>query len=87
MLNITQEQVEKLAQEIKNSITDSTVFLKENYRILKKKKCNSGQERIFISNIEKNNLYYQSPESIDLFVDTVCFYMALEKLKVPIHLW
>jgi hypothetical protein len=28
---------------------------------------------IWIENIQDNNLMYQSPESIDLFVDTVCF--------------
>ena len=28
--------------------------------------------------------FYQSPESIDLFVKTVCFYMALEKLGVKV---
>jgi len=87
MSNITQEQVEQSAQEIKNNITDNMVFLKQNYNILKKKIHNTKQERIFISNLEINNFIYQSPEAVNLFIDTVCFYMALEKLNVPTNLW
>ena len=84
---VTQKDVEKLADEIKNSIVNDDDFLNKNYNILKKKRVNTRQERIFMGNKESGTLFYQSPESINLFVNTVCFYMALEKLGVPCNTW
>lgn len=54
---------------------------------MQKRNTIPNQQMIWIKNIQDNNLIYQSPESIDLFVETVYFYMALEKLNVPYDEW
>ena len=87
MSNTTQKEVEKLAKKIKNGIDNINTFLNQNYSILKKKRQNTRLERIFIENQEENNLFYQSPENINMFVETVCFYMAMEQLKIPFDEW
>lgn len=87
MSNITQKDVEEYSKKIKSEVVNILEFLKNNYKILLKKQVNSRQERIFLKNLEENTLLYQSPEAVNLFVDTVCFYMALEKLGVPNDQW
>ena len=87
MANITQKDVDDYSKKIKNEVANILEFLKNNYKILLKKKLNTRQETIFLKNIEEDSLIYQSPESIDLFVDTVCFYMALEKFHIPYVHW
>ena len=87
MSNITQKDVEEYSKKIKSEVVNILEFLKDNCKILLKKQVNTRQERIFLKNIEQNNLLYQSPEAINLFIDTVCFYMALEKLGIPYEQW
>jgi hypothetical protein len=84
---LTQDIIDKRIKKLKNSINDTDTFLKNNYKILKKKSTNTKLEIIFMKNLEKNNLVYQSPEAIELFLDTLCFYMVLEEFGIPCDEW
>jgi hypothetical protein len=87
MSDVTQKDVELLSRKIRDNIINDYDFIMKNYTILKKKNCNTKQELVWLKNTEDNNLFYQSPESIELFIDTLCFYIALETLGVPYEQW
>lgn len=84
---LTQDIIYERIKELKKNINNTDTFLKNNYKILKKKSTNTQLEIIFIKNLEKNNLVYQSPEAVELFLDTLCFYMVLEEFGIPCDKW
>jgi hypothetical protein len=88
MLNLTQNQIDDKAKDIKKAIKDSSDnFLKKNYLILKRKRKNTRLECILISDCELNTLVFKAPEEIELYIDTVCFYMALDHYNIPDYRW
>lgn len=57
MTDVTQIEVEKLAEKIKNDIDNIYTFLDENYSILKKKKLILDWN-VFLYKIRKIKLYF-----------------------------
>jgi hypothetical protein len=84
----TQEQVDQKAQEIKRNIKTSIYdFLQENYKILQRRRKNTRLEMILIDDCTIDTLKFKSPEHINLNVETLCFYMALDYYNVPENMW
>jgi len=88
-MSVTQEQVENKAAEIKNKVdlTQNVDFIKNNYEILLKKRVNTRLELIIINDCLQNTWKYKSPEHVDLSLETICFYLALDKLGVEPEKW
>ena len=84
--NITQSDIDNKAKEFKSNIpyalSSRHEFLKNNYKILYRKKNPVYLDLILINDCINNSLDYRAPECIDFSIDTICFYLALDYYKI-----